>query len=61
MTLRLQGNEDLAEALIPKTFPVGCKRPTYVIGMKFSPVRRMITDSKSGPETDTWKLSFSRM
>lgn len=37
MTLRLQGNEDLAEALIPKTFPVGCKRPTYVIGMNFSP------------------------
>ncbi|KIW81124.1 hypothetical protein Z517_04147 [Fonsecaea pedrosoi CBS 271.37] len=28
MTGRLKGHEKLAEALIPKTFPVGCKRPT---------------------------------
>ncbi|KAF7190309.1 putative sterigmatocystin biosynthesis monooxygenase stcW [Pseudocercospora fuligena] len=28
MTARLQGHERLAEALIPKDFPVGCKRPT---------------------------------
>lgn len=31
MIKKLQGREDLAHTLIPKTFPVGCKRPTYVL------------------------------
>lgn len=28
MTSRLNGHDQLANALIPKKFPVGCKRPT---------------------------------
>ena len=28
MTQRLSGHEDLIEAMIPKTFEVGCRRPT---------------------------------
>lgn len=31
MMTKLQDRKDLADTLIPKTFPVGCKRPTYVL------------------------------
>lgn len=31
MMTKLKGREDLADTLIPTTFPVGCKRPTYVL------------------------------
>lgn len=38
MRQRLGGNKELAEKLIPKTFSIGCRRPT--VGFEIYPAQR---------------------